>query len=215
MTKETGEKEKVSKPNKFFTSSLRTFATAAAAQEQTAQQVCSAPESTSVLTAQSLFHAVESSPSRLTGGFCSLGSGREQQQQKQAQQNEQQRPHTEDGCGWVPVHQHAPECQNQGRGACSNEPGGHRLGECVCRPADRNSSVCTPMRLSDNSCVLLLLLLLLQCFDTTMPSEARAGAHVPLNMAAKELPRWSKALTQYRCVCLCARQAAHGRCCDA
>jgi hypothetical protein len=48
-------------------------------------------------------------------------------------------------------------------------------------------------------CSLLLLLLFLQCFDTTMPSEARAGAHVPLNMPAKELPRWSKALTQYRC----------------
>jgi hypothetical protein len=42
------------------------------------------------------------------------------------------------------------------------------------------------------------MLVLLQCFDTTMPSEARAGAHVPLHMDHKELPRWSKALTQFR-----------------
>jgi hypothetical protein len=37
-----------------------------------------------------------------------------------------------------------------------------------------------------------------QCFDTTAASEARAGAHEALHMEPKELPRWSKALTQYR-----------------
>jgi hypothetical protein len=46
---------------------------------------------------------------------------------------------------------------------------------------------------------LLCDLLHLQCFDTTASSEARAGAHEPLHMDPKELPRWSKALTQYRC----------------
>jgi hypothetical protein len=39
----------------------------------------------------------------------------------------------------------------------------------------------------------------LQCFDTTAPSEGRAGAHERLHVENKELPRWSKALTQYRC----------------
>jgi hypothetical protein len=38
----------------------------------------------------------------------------------------------------------------------------------------------------------------LQCFDTTLPSEVRAGAHEPLHIDSKQLPRWSKALTQYK-----------------
>lgn len=38
-----------------------------------------------------------------------------------------------------------------------------------------------------------------QCFDTTTPSEAHAGVHEPLHIDGKDLPRWSKALMQYRC----------------
>lgn len=38
----------------------------------------------------------------------------------------------------------------------------------------------------------------MQCFDITTPSEARAGSHQPLPVEPKDLPRWSKALTQYR-----------------
>jgi hypothetical protein len=39
---------------------------------------------------------------------------------------------------------------------------------------------------------------LLQCFDMTMPSEARAGTHQPLAVENKDLPRWSKATMQYK-----------------
>eukprot|EP00879_Flechtneria_rotunda_P016550 GHRR01017319.1.p1 GENE.GHRR01017319.1~~GHRR01017319.1.p1 ORF type:complete len:333 (+),score=101.06 GHRR01017319.1:882-1880(+) len=36
------------------------------------------------------------------------------------------------------------------------------------------------------------------CFDITNPSEARAGAHQPLAVDKKDLPRWSKATMEYR-----------------
>lgn len=38
----------------------------------------------------------------------------------------------------------------------------------------------------------------LQCFDITTLSEARPGAHKPLQVTAKELPRWSKAMMQLK-----------------
>jgi hypothetical protein len=37
-----------------------------------------------------------------------------------------------------------------------------------------------------------------QCFDITDLSEARAGAHNPLAATPQELPRWSKAMTQFK-----------------
>jgi hypothetical protein len=39
-----------------------------------------------------------------------------------------------------------------------------------------------------------------QCFDITELSSARAGAHKPLDVAPEELPRWSRASGQYKCV---------------
>jgi hypothetical protein len=37
-----------------------------------------------------------------------------------------------------------------------------------------------------------------QCFDMTVPSEQRAGAHQPLAVEGRDLPRWSKATMQYK-----------------
>jgi hypothetical protein len=46
--------------------------------------------------------------------------------------------------------------------------------------------------------MMMVLCVLLQCFDMTVPSEARAGTHQPLAVEAKDLPRWSKATMQYK-----------------
>eukprot|EP00775_Hariotina_reticulata_P008813 gene8813-8992_t len=39
------------------------------------------------------------------------------------------------------------------------------------------------------------------CFDITLPSEARAGAHEPLHVENKDLPRWSKATMEFKYAC--------------
>lgn len=43
---------------------------------------------------------------------------------------------------------------------------------------------------------------MMQCFDHTIPSPVRAGAHKLFN-AKEELPEWSRATCEFRCVPLC------------